>query len=95
MLLSCVCITSSSAGDVCGTVGEVAEERAAAAAAAAEASCAARPLPLRGVAACCASVMTVSDGDWYMANTMRWGRSGTDACGECAGREQRGASSER
>ena len=85
MLLCCVCIISSRGDDVCGTVGEVADERVAAAAAAAEAPCAPRPLPPRGVAACCASVMTVSDGESDMANTMRWGRTGTDACGECAG----------
>jgi len=93
MLLSCVCITLLRGDDACGTVWRVADEGVAAAAAAAWASCALRPLPPMGVAACCASVMTVSKGESDMANTMRWRRSGTDACGECAGRgEERVAS---
>jgi hypothetical protein len=57
--------------DVCGTMGEVADEEVAAAAAAAEVPCAARPLSPEGVAACSASLMAVSKGESDMANTMR------------------------
>ena len=95
MLLCCVCITMVRGDDVCGTMGEVVDEEVAAAAVAAEASCAASPLPPIGVAARPESLMAVSKGESDMANTMRWGRMGTDVCGECTVEARQRVASER